>query len=82
MYARVAEAEVLAKGDGVFSGRVELGRWWVQKALRGATYWEVALGDGPREFCDTYAEACDYAEAQPVSDLLRRLRAASGWTLR
>lgn len=63
---RPTEEQIIEQGDGVYSGIAHYGAWAVQKALQGATYWEVwnSATGGPREFFDTFAEAAEHAEAQ------------------
>jgi hypothetical protein len=80
---RIDEAELLARGDGVFSATACWGPWRVTKALRGATLWEVEnpLAQIGRTFHNDYAAACDFVEAQPMSDRIRRLREMTGWEL-
>lgn len=64
---RPTEAQIIAKGDGVFSGVARYGRWMAVKALQGAVLWEVSEGPAaPRTFFNTWAEAADFVEATPT----------------
>lgn len=63
---RPTEEQIIAKGNGLHSGWAVYGRYWIAKALQGATLWEMSEGQtGPRRFYDSFAEAADIAEAAP-----------------
>lgn len=64
------EAQLIAKGDGVFSASLHAGPYEVRKALQGATFWEVSdwSNGGRRTFHATLAEAL--ASVGPLAWLL------------